>query len=216
MPTATRTGMTPVVIEEMVEQRVTEALEAYWNRKPIREHEDRGEDDNGNGNGDGGINAYIQRFQELVLLCTKIVPEEVDQVKKFIGGLPDKIQGNNHRNKSRNKPNKARGRVYALGGGGANPDANVFMSTLLLNNHYACMLFDLDADRSFLSTTFSALLDIVPSTLDVSYVIELADEMIEKMNTLLRGCTVGLLGHPFDIDLMPVELGIFDVIIGKD
>ncbi|GKA32443.1 putative reverse transcriptase domain-containing protein [Tanacetum coccineum] len=32
----------------------------------------------------------------------------------------------------------------------------------------------------------------------------------------LRGCTLGLLGHPFDIDLMPVELGSFDVIIGMD
>ncbi|GJW32403.1 putative reverse transcriptase domain-containing protein [Tanacetum coccineum] len=31
-----------------------------------------------------------------------------------------------------------------------------------------------------------------------------------------RGCTLGLLGHPFDIDLMPVELGSFDVIIGMD
>ncbi|GJX96769.1 putative reverse transcriptase domain-containing protein [Tanacetum coccineum] len=31
-----------------------------------------------------------------------------------------------------------------------------------------------------------------------------------------HGCTLGLLGHPFDIDLMPVELGSFDVIIGMD
>nr|GEX22929.1 hypothetical protein [Tanacetum cinerariifolium] len=30
------------------------------------------------------------------------------------------------------------------------------------------------------------------------------------------GCTLGILGHPFDIDLMPVELGSFDVIIGMD
>ncbi|GJR60648.1 putative reverse transcriptase domain-containing protein [Tanacetum coccineum] len=29
------------------------------------------------------------------------------------------------------------------------------------------------------------------------------------------GCTLGLLGHPFDIELMPVELGSFDVIIGS-
>ncbi|GKB98928.1 putative reverse transcriptase domain-containing protein, partial [Tanacetum coccineum] len=34
--------------------------------------------------------------------------------------------------------------------------------------------------------------------------------------TMLRGCTLGLLGRPFDIDLMPVELGSFDVIIGMD
>ncbi|GJZ43079.1 reverse transcriptase domain-containing protein [Tanacetum coccineum] len=36
---------------------------------------------------------YTQRFQELTMMCTKMVPEEEDQVKKFIGGLPD-IQGN--------------------------------------------------------------------------------------------------------------------------
>ncbi|GKC47134.1 putative reverse transcriptase domain-containing protein [Tanacetum coccineum] len=33
---------------------------------------------------------------------------------------------------------------------------------------------------------------------------------------ILRGCTLGLLGHPFNIDLMPVELGSFNVIIGMD
>nr|GFB33578.1 putative reverse transcriptase domain-containing protein [Tanacetum cinerariifolium] len=33
---------------------------------------------------------------------------------------------------------------------------------------------------------------------------------------VLRGCTLGLLGHPFNIDLMPVELGSFDIIIGMD
>ncbi|GJZ91671.1 putative reverse transcriptase domain-containing protein [Tanacetum coccineum] len=35
-------------------------------------------------------------------------------------------------------------------------------------------------------------------------------------NTILRGYTLGLLGHPFNIDLMLVELGSFDVIIGMD
>nr|GFB71084.1 putative reverse transcriptase domain-containing protein [Tanacetum cinerariifolium] len=36
--------------------------------------------------------------------------------------------------------------------------------------------------------------------------------------TMLRlgGCTLNLLNHPFNIDLMPVELGSFDVIIGMD
>ncbi|GKE12036.1 putative reverse transcriptase domain-containing protein [Tanacetum coccineum] len=37
-----------------------------------------------------------------------------------------------------------------------------------------------------------------------------------KTNTVLRGCTLGLLGQPFNIDLIPVELGSFDVIIGMD
>ncbi|GJZ56025.1 putative reverse transcriptase domain-containing protein [Tanacetum coccineum] len=62
----------------------------------------------------------------------------------------------------------------------------------------------------------TALLDITPSTLYTSYAVELTDGRILETNVVLRGCTLGLLGHPFDIDLMPVELGSFDVIIGMD
>ncbi|GJZ35059.1 putative reverse transcriptase domain-containing protein [Tanacetum coccineum] len=60
------------------------------------------------------------------------------------------------------------------------------------------------------------MLDVAPSTLDTSYAVELADGRISETNVILRGCTLGLLGHPFDIDLMPVELGSFDVIIDMD
>ncbi|GKG42032.1 reverse transcriptase domain-containing protein, partial [Tanacetum coccineum] len=38
--------------------------------------------------------AYTKRFQELTMMCTNMVPEEEDRVEKFIGGLPDNIQGN--------------------------------------------------------------------------------------------------------------------------
>nr|GEX35718.1 putative reverse transcriptase domain-containing protein [Tanacetum cinerariifolium] len=51
---------------------------------------------------------------------------------------------------------------------------------------------------------------------DSNVVTELADGRILETNIILRGCTLGLLGHPFDIDLMPVELRSFDVIIGMD
>ncbi|GJX28336.1 reverse transcriptase domain-containing protein [Tanacetum coccineum] len=280
-----------------------------------------------------------ERFQELTMMCTKMVPEEEDQVEKFIGGLPDNIQGNviaieptglqdvvriannlidqkpnvrgqnvaraytagnnerkpyngslplynkckhhhegpctvrckkcnkvghltrdckvtnfttstkrgqvvnqmvvtcfecgrqghymsdcpnlkdkNHGNKTGNKngTGEARGKAYVLGGEDANPDSNVVKGTFLLNNYYASMIFDSDTNRSFLLTTFSTLLDVTPDTLDVSYAVELVDERISKTNTVLRGCMLGLLGHPLNIDLMPVELGSFDIIIGMD
>ncbi|GJR69760.1 retrotransposon protein, putative, ty3-gypsy subclass [Tanacetum coccineum] len=51
---------------------------------------------------------------------------------------------------------------------------------------------------------------------DVSYTVKLADGRVFKTNTVLRGCTLGLLGHPFNIDLMLVELGSFEVVIGMD
>nr|GEZ09300.1 hypothetical protein [Tanacetum cinerariifolium] len=260
--------------------------------------------------------AYTRRFQELTMMCTKMVLEEEDQVEKFIRGLPDNIQENviaaeptrlqdvvriannlmdqklkgyavknaenkkrldnnqkdnrvnynkvgfmardcinavvatatrrapvvNQRvptcfecgrqghymnecpkfknqtrgNKTGKKTNKARGKAYMLGGGEANPDSNIVTGTFLLNNHYAFMLFGSGVDRSFVLSTFSALLYITPSTLDVSYAVELADERVAKTNIVLRGYILGLLGHPFNIDLMPIELGSFDVLIVMD
>ncbi|GJZ79587.1 putative reverse transcriptase domain-containing protein [Tanacetum coccineum] len=99
---------------------------------------------------------------------------------------------------------------------GKNPDANVVTGTFLLNNCYASILFDTGADKSFVSTAFSSLIDIVTSTLDHDYDVKLADGKIIGVNTIIRGCTLNFLNHPFNIDLMPIELGSFDVIIGMD
>ncbi|GKE91918.1 putative reverse transcriptase domain-containing protein, partial [Tanacetum coccineum] len=216
------------------------------------------------------LTTYTQRFQELILLCTRMVPDEEDRVERFIGGLPDNIQGNgyaarsaenkrmmegnprdkhgqqppykrqnvsgqnvartytagnnerkrtrdcrsaaavpntqraplgnqqgvicyecgrpghvkrecpklrnrNHGNRVGNKTenqtggNEATATAYVIGVGGTNPDSNVVTGTFLLSNCYASMLFDSGADRSFVSSTFSTLLDVAPSTLDNSY-----------------------------------------------
>nr|GEV52934.1 putative reverse transcriptase domain-containing protein [Tanacetum cinerariifolium] len=194
-----------------------------------------------------------------------------------------------------------------LGGGGADPDSNFVTGTFLLNNSYARMLFDLGVDKNFVSTTFSALLDVVPATLDGCCQLDMEFSNLEELqgnqdehicyyykenyftilnadkadntkpplfaeifcnngsvrswpttlgeafslayitearfkdenNRILlgtihhmiyaitvgflyqifsphRGCTLGLLGNPFDIELMPIELGSFNVIIGMD
>nr|GEW76011.1 putative reverse transcriptase domain-containing protein [Tanacetum cinerariifolium] len=39
---------------------------------------------------------------------------------------------------------------------------------------------------------------------------------VARAYTVGNSCTLGLLGHPFDIDLIPIELGSFDVIISMD
>ncbi|GJW59355.1 putative reverse transcriptase domain-containing protein [Tanacetum coccineum] len=98
---------------------------------------------------------------------------------------------------------------------GTNPDSNIITGTFLLNNRYASVLFDTGADRSFVSTAFSSQIDITPSTLDHYYDVELADGRIIGLNAIIRGCTLNFLNHPFNIDLMPVELGSLDVIIAR-
>nr|GEV49338.1 putative reverse transcriptase domain-containing protein [Tanacetum cinerariifolium] len=284
--------------------KAMEAREAAMNLEPLNENGDEQEGENqrgdrGDGNGSnrgmemevieemeeriiGVDDAYAIKWdglmklmtEDLILLCIRMVPDEEDRVEKFIGGLPDNIQGNviamnparlqdairianqlmdkklqdyaarSAENKRRMKgnPRDNRGqqppfkrqnisghnvaRTYTLrnnkrkGYVGPHPLCNKcryhHVGTFLLNNCYASMLFDSGADRSFVSSTFSALFDVAPSTLDTSYAVELADGRILEINVVLRGCTLGLLGHPFDIDLMPIELGNFDVIIGMD
>ncbi|GJW30511.1 putative reverse transcriptase domain-containing protein, partial [Tanacetum coccineum] len=117
-----------------------------------------------------------------------------------------KLKNNNNRGNQVGGGN-APAKVYAVGYAGTNPDSNVVMGTFLLNNHYASILFDTGADRSFMSTAFSSQIDITPTALDHYYDVELADERIIGLNTILRGCTLNILNHPFDIDLMPIELG---------
>nr|GEY40348.1 retrotransposable element Tf2 [Tanacetum cinerariifolium] len=98
----------------------------------------------------------------------------------------------------------------------ASPDSNIITGTFLLNNHYAKILFDTGADRSFVSTTLSASIDITPTTLENHYDVELADGKNIGVNTIVCGYTLNFMNHPFNINLMPVPLGSFDVIIGMD
>ncbi|GJV47348.1 putative reverse transcriptase domain-containing protein [Tanacetum coccineum] len=93
---------------------------------------------------------------------------------------------------------------------------NVFAGTFLINNRYASVLFDSGSDKSFVNTSFSHLIDIKPIRLNTSYEVELADGKIVSTNTLLRGCTLNLINHLFEIDLMPIELGTFDIVVGMD
>nr|GFB41314.1 hypothetical protein [Tanacetum cinerariifolium] len=110
----------------------------------------------------------------------------------------------------------AQGRAYALGGRDASLDSNVITGMFLLNNRYAKILFDTGADKSFISTTFSALIDITLTTLENHYDVELSDGKIIGINTIIHGCTLNFMNHPFNIDLTLFPLGSFDVIIGMD
>ncbi|GKD51730.1 putative reverse transcriptase domain-containing protein [Tanacetum coccineum] len=88
--------------------------------------------------------------------------------------------------------------------------------TFLLNYHYVCILFDSGAEKSFVSSAFIPFIDIVPTALNTSYEVKLADGKVVSTNTVLRGCTLALYNHCFKIDLLPTRLRSFDVIIGMD
>nr|GEY66297.1 hypothetical protein [Tanacetum cinerariifolium] len=93
---------------------------------------------------------------------------------------------------------------------------NVVTGRFLLNNHYDFVLFDLGFNRSFMDTRFSSMLNIDSVKIGASYEVELADGRVVSTNTILKRCTLNLVNHIFEIDLMLIELGTFNVIIGMD
>ncbi|GKA93597.1 putative reverse transcriptase domain-containing protein, partial [Tanacetum coccineum] len=51
---------------------------------------------------------------------------------------------------------------------------------------------------------------------DTFYNIKMANRNLVSTNTVIQGCTLSLVNQPFKIDLMPIKLGSFDVVIGMD
>ncbi|GJV13379.1 reverse transcriptase domain-containing protein [Tanacetum coccineum] len=64
--------------------------EAYYPRSEIKKLETESWNLTVKGN---DVESYMQRFQELILLCCRMIPDETDKVERYVGGLPDNIQG---------------------------------------------------------------------------------------------------------------------------
>nr|GEW09964.1 putative reverse transcriptase domain-containing protein [Tanacetum cinerariifolium] len=199
---------------------------------------------------------YTQRFQEVTMMCTKMVFEEEDQVEKFIRGLPDNIQGNviaaeptrlqdvvriannlmdkklkgyavkNAENKRRfnTKNRDNRGRIMEVHcltviGVSYTTKDNVLLSVITARGFdiWQGIAARVPHPRGEAYVLGGGDTNVGSNTVtDVSYAVELAEGRTLETNTVLRDCILGLLGHPFNIDLMPIDLGSFDVIIGMD
>ncbi|GKB46830.1 reverse transcriptase domain-containing protein, partial [Tanacetum coccineum] len=103
-------------------------------------------------------------------------------------------------------------RAFMMGAEEARQDPNIVTGTFSLNNHYATMLFDSGADYSFVYTTFMPLLDIKPSSLGLSYEIEIDSRQLVEINKVIHGCKLEIEGHTFDIDLIPFGYGSFNML----
>ncbi|GKE59284.1 reverse transcriptase domain-containing protein, partial [Tanacetum coccineum] len=112
--------------------------------------------------------------------------------------------------------NNAQGRAYMLRDRNAHQNPNVVTGMFLLNQHLVKVLFDSGADKSFISISLASKLNIPPITIDTFYDIEMADGNLVSTNTVIQGAILTLFNQPLKIDLMPIKLGSFDVVIGID
>nr|GEW12673.1 putative reverse transcriptase domain-containing protein [Tanacetum cinerariifolium] len=158
---------------------------------------------------------------DLTLLSPRMVPEENKKIERFIWGLRDNIQGHMSRDcktvvatQIPRAPGAGPRVVTCFGCGGQGHYKSDYPK---LKNHnrgnktagreargraYALGGGDGNPDSNVVT--------------DVSCTVKLVNGRIVRSDIIIRGCTLNLLDHPFNIDLMPVELCSFDVIIGMD
>ncbi|GJS91920.1 putative reverse transcriptase domain-containing protein [Tanacetum coccineum] len=79
--------------------------------------------------------AYSRRFQQLALMCSRMFPEEIDKIEKYIGGLPDMIHGSaerkrkyddlskNNQNQQQQNKRQNTGQAYTAGNSDRKPYA---------------------------------------------------------------------------------------------
>ncbi|GJW46684.1 putative reverse transcriptase domain-containing protein [Tanacetum coccineum] len=86
--------------------------------------------------------AYSQRFQELALMCDRMFPEEIDQVEKYVGGLPT------HLHYTRDK---TRGRAHAAGNDDRKPYGGPKTLCSKCNNHHGVLVLQMQASATDLA-----------------------------------------------------------------
>ncbi|GJW07386.1 putative reverse transcriptase domain-containing protein [Tanacetum coccineum] len=136
------------------------------------------------------------KFNELALMCLRMVEPERVKVDAYIRGLTDNINGE----VTSSKP--------------ANLNEAVRMAHKLMKEFWK--------ERSKSRRAFKVEIVVDPEqngpnvVTGASYEVELADGRVISTNTVLKGCTLNLVNHVFEIDLLPIQLSTFDVIIGMD
>ncbi|XP_076881471.1 uncharacterized protein LOC143529595 [Bidens hawaiensis] len=115
-----------------------------------------------------------------------------------------------------NNNQATRGRAFTIGASDAQQDSNVITGTFLLNNHFASILFDTGAERSLISLDFEPLVKWKSTKLDFSYTVELANGKTVQANTIIHDSTLTFDDHYLNIDLIPIKLGSFDLVVRMD
>nr|GEX74085.1 putative reverse transcriptase domain-containing protein [Tanacetum cinerariifolium] len=132
--------------------------------------------------------AYTQTFNELALMCPRMVEPDRVKVDAYIRGLTDNIKGEV---------------TYS------NPaDLNEACTI-------KCHKYGKVGHKARYCKEKSVATGVTLSLSGLVMIVESKDVEPQGPN-VVTGCTLNLVNHIFEINLMPIELGTFDVIIGMD
>ncbi|XP_072962655.1 uncharacterized protein [Typha angustifolia] len=108
------------------------------------------------------------------------------------------------------------GRIFAMTEHDALASNDVATGTLNLFSHTARVLFDLGATHSFISSSFACHADMLMEPLEDILLIATPVGETVVIDSAYKSCTVSFGDREFIVDLLPLELTDFDVILGMD
>ncbi|GJZ59071.1 putative reverse transcriptase domain-containing protein [Tanacetum coccineum] len=152
--------------------------------------------------------SYEMLWKDLMkLMIDLMVPEENNKIERFIWGLPDNIQVHVYAARSAEQKRKFDN----------NPQGNRLQQPPFKRQNVAqTFTVGNNEKRGNKAVNNDARGRAYALGGDVSYTVKLPNGRIARSDTIIRGCMLNLLDHLFNIDLMPVKLGSFDVIIRMD
>ncbi|XP_071715005.1 uncharacterized protein [Rutidosis leptorrhynchoides] len=92
----------------------------------------------------------------------------------------------------------------------------VVSGTFLVNSKPTKVLFDSGADMSYVSLKYAATLDCHLCDRNFPLQVEIAYGRFSVANRVYKNCVSDFGTVKFDIDLVPISLGEFDVLVGMD
>ncbi|XP_024969636.1 uncharacterized protein LOC112508999 [Cynara cardunculus var. scolymus] len=111
---------------------------------------------------------------------------------------------------------KARARAFQITTEEARNEADVITGIFFVNSRPACILFDSGATNSFVSHVYVRYLKYVPVMLSIPFTVDTANGVTLVTDRVFRDCTLVLDEHDFLVDLIPMDIRGFDVMIGMD
>ncbi|GJV05746.1 putative reverse transcriptase domain-containing protein [Tanacetum coccineum] len=107
-------------------------------------------------------------------------------------------------------------RVYMMATEEDKVKPDVVTGTILVNSKPARVLYDSGASVSFVSYEFSKNLSIPPNKLPLPLEVEIAGDKVVVVSNVYREVEIEIDDNVFRIDLIPIMLGVFDIVIGMD
>ncbi|XP_076940978.1 uncharacterized protein LOC143610358 [Bidens hawaiensis] len=114
---------------------------------------------------------------------------------------------------ARNEAKRGNARAFMLNTQKAGELPDVITGTFPINNVYARVLFDSGANQSFIDYKFCSLLNEPLAKLNNQYEVETANGNLIRISEVLNSYII-LAGYEMPVQLLPMELAGFDVILG--